>query len=117
MLLNDWLRWIYHAVTTAKLRSLLTALGIDPAAVKGPDAQAALQAGDFQAVMTASVAKLGDDVLGEETTMGVVGLVQGALGMGPAQQRLQADHLAAAQVDLRLVVQQQLVVGQRAAQP
>jgi len=36
-------------------------LGIDPAAAKGPDAQAALQAGDFQAVMAASVAKLGDD--------------------------------------------------------
>ena len=28
MLLNDWLRWVYHAVTTARLRSLLTALGI-----------------------------------------------------------------------------------------
>jgi putative ABC transport system permease protein len=28
MLLSDWLRWIFHAVTTARLRSLLTALGI-----------------------------------------------------------------------------------------
>ena len=28
MLLNDWLRWVYNAVTTARLRSLLTALGI-----------------------------------------------------------------------------------------
>jgi putative ABC transport system permease protein len=28
MLLNDWLRWVFHAVTTARLRSLLTALGI-----------------------------------------------------------------------------------------
>jgi putative ABC transport system permease protein len=28
MLLNDWLRWIFHAVTYARLRSLLTALGI-----------------------------------------------------------------------------------------
>ena len=28
MLLSDWFRWIYHAVTTARLRSLLTALGI-----------------------------------------------------------------------------------------
>ena len=28
MLLSDWLRWVYHAVTTAPLRSLLTALGI-----------------------------------------------------------------------------------------
>lgn len=28
MLLSDWLRWVYHAVTTARLRSLLTALGI-----------------------------------------------------------------------------------------
>jgi putative ABC transport system permease protein len=28
VLLNDWLRWVYHAVTTARLRSLLTALGI-----------------------------------------------------------------------------------------
>ncbi|TFU06212.1 phosphate ABC transporter permease PstA [Polymorphobacter arshaanensis] len=36
-------------------------LGIDPAATKGPNAQAALQAGDFQAVMAAGVAKLGDE--------------------------------------------------------
>ncbi len=28
MLLADWLRWVFHAVTTARLRSLLTALGI-----------------------------------------------------------------------------------------
>jgi len=28
VLLNDWLRWVFHAVTTARLRSLLTALGI-----------------------------------------------------------------------------------------
>jgi putative ABC transport system permease protein len=28
MLLSDWLRWVFHAVTTARLRSLLTALGI-----------------------------------------------------------------------------------------
>lgn len=28
MLLSDWLRWVYQAVTTARLRSLLTALGI-----------------------------------------------------------------------------------------
>lgn len=28
MLLSDWLRWVLHAVTTARLRSLLTALGI-----------------------------------------------------------------------------------------
>tara|TARA_R110000823_G_scaffold27609_15_gene80425 strand:- start:7988 stop:9184 length:1197 start_codon:yes stop_codon:yes gene_type:complete len=28
MLLSDWLRWVFRAVTTAKLRSLLTALGI-----------------------------------------------------------------------------------------
>ncbi len=28
MLLSDWLRWVYKAVTTARLRSLLTALGI-----------------------------------------------------------------------------------------
>lgn len=28
MLLNDWLRWVFQAVTTARLRSLLTALGI-----------------------------------------------------------------------------------------
>ena len=28
MLLNDWLRWVFHAVMTARLRSLLTALGI-----------------------------------------------------------------------------------------
>ncbi|MGI9288147.1 MAG: ABC transporter permease [Pseudomonadales bacterium] len=28
MLFNDWLRWVFHAVTTARLRSLLTALGI-----------------------------------------------------------------------------------------
>jgi len=28
MILNDWLRWVFHAVTTARLRSLLTALGI-----------------------------------------------------------------------------------------
>jgi putative ABC transport system permease protein len=28
MLLNDWLKWVFKAVTTAKLRSLLTALGI-----------------------------------------------------------------------------------------
>ncbi len=28
MLLEDWLRWVFHAVTTARLRSLLTALGI-----------------------------------------------------------------------------------------
>ncbi|MGL4565459.1 MAG: ABC transporter permease, partial [Halioglobus sp.] len=28
MLLNDWLRWVFHAVSSARLRSLLTALGI-----------------------------------------------------------------------------------------
>jgi putative ABC transport system permease protein len=28
MLLSDWLRWVFHAVTNARLRSLLTALGI-----------------------------------------------------------------------------------------
>ncbi|CAA0104942.1 Macrolide export ATP-binding/permease protein MacB [Halioglobus japonicus] len=28
MLLSDWLRWVFHAVTTARLRSFLTALGI-----------------------------------------------------------------------------------------
>lgn len=28
MLLSDWLRWVFHAVTSARLRSLLTALGI-----------------------------------------------------------------------------------------
>ena len=28
MLLSDWLRWVFKAVTTARLRSLLTALGI-----------------------------------------------------------------------------------------
>ncbi|MCB1687765.1 MAG: ABC transporter permease [Halioglobus sp.] len=28
MLVSDWLRWVFHAVTTARLRSLLTALGI-----------------------------------------------------------------------------------------
>ncbi|MEM9255849.1 MAG: ABC transporter permease [Pseudomonadota bacterium] len=28
MLLGDWLRWVLHAVTNARLRSLLTALGI-----------------------------------------------------------------------------------------
>ncbi len=28
MLLSDWLRWVFQAVTTARLRSLLTALGI-----------------------------------------------------------------------------------------
>lgn len=28
MLVNDWLSWVWHAVTTARLRSLLTALGI-----------------------------------------------------------------------------------------
>ena len=28
MLFGDWLRWVFHAVTTAPLRSLLTALGI-----------------------------------------------------------------------------------------
>lgn len=28
MLLNDWLRWVLHAVSSARLRSLLTALGI-----------------------------------------------------------------------------------------
>lgn len=28
MLLSDWLSWVYNAVTTARLRSLLTALGI-----------------------------------------------------------------------------------------
>jgi putative ABC transport system permease protein len=28
VLFNDWLRWVFHAVTTARLRSLLTALGI-----------------------------------------------------------------------------------------
>ncbi len=28
MLLSDWLRWVFHAVTTARLRTLLTALGI-----------------------------------------------------------------------------------------
>lgn len=28
MLLSDWLRWVFRAVTTARLRSLLTALGI-----------------------------------------------------------------------------------------
>lgn len=28
MRLSDWLRWVFHAVTTARLRSLLTALGI-----------------------------------------------------------------------------------------
>ena len=28
MLTNDWLRWVFQAVTTAPLRSLLTALGI-----------------------------------------------------------------------------------------
>lgn len=28
MLLNDWLRWVFQAVTTARLRSMLTALGI-----------------------------------------------------------------------------------------
>jgi putative ABC transport system permease protein len=28
MLLNDWISWVFHAVTTARLRSLLTALGI-----------------------------------------------------------------------------------------
>ncbi|MGL4542865.1 MAG: DUF3333 domain-containing protein, partial [Polymorphobacter sp.] len=36
-------------------------LGIDPAAARGPDGQAVLQAGDFQGLMAASVAKLGDD--------------------------------------------------------
>ena len=28
MLMNDWLRWVFFAVTTARLRSFLTALGI-----------------------------------------------------------------------------------------
>ncbi|MDX1733808.1 MAG: ABC transporter permease, partial [Halioglobus sp.] len=28
MLLNDWLKWVFYAVTNARLRSLLTALGI-----------------------------------------------------------------------------------------
>lgn len=28
MRLTDWVRWVFHAVTTARLRSLLTALGI-----------------------------------------------------------------------------------------
>ena len=28
MKLEDWLRWVFHAVTSARLRSLLTALGI-----------------------------------------------------------------------------------------
>ena len=28
MSIGDWLRWVYHAVTSARLRSLLTALGI-----------------------------------------------------------------------------------------
>jgi putative ABC transport system permease protein len=28
MFLSDWLRWVFHAVTTARLRSFLTALGI-----------------------------------------------------------------------------------------
>ncbi|MEZ5571130.1 MAG: ABC transporter permease [Halioglobus sp.] len=28
MLLSDWLRWVFHAVTSARLRSLLTVLGI-----------------------------------------------------------------------------------------
>jgi putative ABC transport system permease protein len=28
MLLSDWLRWVFHAVSNARLRSLLTALGI-----------------------------------------------------------------------------------------
>ena len=28
MLTSDWLRWVFHAVTTARLRTLLTALGI-----------------------------------------------------------------------------------------
>lgn len=28
MSVGDWLRWVYHAVTSARLRSLLTALGI-----------------------------------------------------------------------------------------
>lgn len=28
MLIGDWLRWVFHAVATARLRSLLTALGI-----------------------------------------------------------------------------------------
>ena len=36
-------------------------LGVDPAAVKGPDRAAALQSADYQAVMAAAVAKLGDD--------------------------------------------------------
>ncbi len=40
---------------------------------------------------------------------------QAALRVAPANQGFDADHLAAEQVDLWLVVQHQLVIGQRAA--
>src|SRR5471030_93119 len=42
---------------------------------------------------------------------------QAALGMQPAHQRLGADDLAAADAELGLVVQQQLAVAERVAQP
>ena len=49
--------------------------------------------------------------------MNSAGATQPVLGMPPAQERLHALDLARDQVHHRLVVDEQLVPGQRAAQP
>lgn len=99
MLLNDWLRWVFIAVTTAKLRSLLTALGIS-VGIAAVTLLTSIGEG-IRVYMLDSFSQFGTRIIavtpGKTTTAGASSLLTTIrpLSLEDAQQLIQLPHVEA----------------------